>query len=67
MTTIGDFICGVEDLESKGKDILVATVTDKDFGASLDQECKAHYLDVLRELLPGLTCTRAQSGLLLMM
>ncbi|KAK9845082.1 hypothetical protein WJX74_010402 [Apatococcus lobatus] len=60
MTNIEDFFHGIKDLDSGGKDILVATVNDDGFGASLDQDCKAHHLEMLLEQLPGPTFTRVQ-------
>ena len=60
MTSIQGFIDGILDLDGRGKDMLAATVTSNDFGASLDQDCKKHHLQVLLELLPGLKLTQMQ-------
>lgn len=60
MTSIEGFIRGINHLDSSSLDKLVATVTDNDFGASLEEDCMEHHLQELLEMLPDLTLTRVQ-------
>lgn len=57
MTTIGEFIDGIPDLEGAQKLTLKELVGDGQFGARLEQICKPYHLRALQNRLPGLPFT----------